>query len=298
MAQTEQKSRKWIWYTLYGVLLTIILLYYRFPDDAFEDYVQGRLRSVSSDLLFSFDGVSLSFPPGVNLNAARISTAQRPEKVIALAESLSIRPKVWSLLKGDPEYRIESRAYGGDIAGSIRIIKKGTGTTFSASIELNSIHLDDRYPLPDIVSSNLKGILSGLITYSGIDRSLIKGTGEASLSLLNGSLVLTPPILRLKNIDFREIQLKMALNNQRLSLSSGDLKGKDVLAEASGSISLNKELMESRINLRGTLEPLADLFKDIPDSREAVRFFKKNLKDGKLPFRILGTMSEPRIQFM
>ena len=298
MTPTERRSRKWIWYTLYGILLTIVLLYYRFPDDAFEDYVQGLVHGISSDLLFSFDGVSLSFPPGVSLHAPKISTAQRPGKVIALAESLLIRPKIWSLLKGDPEYRIESRAYGGDIAGSIRMIKRDTGTTFSASIELNSIHLDERYPLPDIVSSNLKGILSGLITYSGMDQSLIKGTGEASLSLLNGSLVLTPPILRLKTIDFREIQLKMALNNQKLSLSAGDLKGKDILAEASGSVSLNNELLESRLNLRGTLEPLADLFKDIPDSREAVRFFKKNLKNGKLPFRILGTISEPRIQFM
>ena len=124
------------------------------------------------------------------------------------------------------------------------------------------------------------------------------GTGEASLSLSNGSLVITPPVLMLNSVGFDTFSFEMGLNNQKLTLSQIDLRGKSLICEATGSIALKVDFLESRIDLRGWMEPLADLFKNIPDSEDAARFFQKRLKDGRLSFRVLGTINEPRIQLI
>ncbi len=298
MKQAGSKNRKWIGYTLYGILLAVILLYYRFPGDAFEDYLQKILSGVDSNLLLSFDSLSPSFPPGLILLRPQISRRDSPDKVIFTADTLSMRPGIWSLMKMDPVYLFDCKAYDGDMSGYIKIKNKETGTTVNASIVIKDIHLTDNSQLPDIIRRNLSGMLNGTISYSSGGGSPAGGTGEASLLISRGSFALTPPILRLKAIDFNEISLKMNLNNKRLKLEGADLRGRNLLGKASGSIFLSEDLLSSRLDLKCEIEPLANMFKNIPNSEEAAGAFKKALKAGKLTFLILDTIKEPRIQLL
>ncbi|MFC1534081.1 type II secretion system protein GspN [Thermodesulfobacteriota bacterium] len=294
----KSNKKKWIGYTLYGILLTFGLLYYRFPADAFKEYLQTTIHRIDPRLSLSIKRLSLSLPPGLKLTDAELSYEESPGKVFLKTEILSFGPKIRSYFKKDLEYCFESIAYDGNLTGCINFTKKDFGGPFSASIVLKDIGIDDNSPLPVIIGDSLEGLLSGTITYSGEGKSLTDGTGDAVLTLSEGLIKLSRPFLGLKAIDFKEVLLKMALNKKRLNLSHGELKGKDMLVTASGTIYINKEFLKSRLNLKGTIQPFADLFKNVPNASDTIKFFKQRIKSGKISFNIQGTIKDPRFKII
>ena len=256
MAQTEGKNRRWIVYALYGALLTLILLYYRFPEDAFKDYLRETLTGIDSDLLVSFDRLSPSFPPGLIFLRPRISRRDSPDKVVFMADTLSVRPRLWSLIRMDPVFLFDSRTDDGNVSGHVNLKRKESGTLISASIDFKNIRLTDDLLIPEVLRRNLSGLLNGTLSYLGEGGFPARGTGEASMFLSGGALILPSPLLHLKVIDFDEVSLKLVLNNQRLILSNAHLRGKNLLGKASGSIFLREDLLSSRLDLKCEIEPL------------------------------------------
>jgi hypothetical protein len=56
--------------------------------------------------------------------------------------------------------------------------------------------------------------------------------------------------------------------------------------------------MRSQINLTGTLEPLAEFYKNYPEIRELLKSMRKRVKRGQYFFAITGTLGEPRFKLL
>ncbi|MFC1867516.1 type II secretion system protein GspN [Thermodesulfobacteriota bacterium] len=298
MKQVIWKNKKWVGYVLYCILLTFALLYYRFPADAFKDYIQATAQRINPDLLIRFESLSPYYPFGLKCTEAELALRGNPEKTIFLTETLYFRPKVLTLLKRDPVYCFETLAYGGNIKGRVHLIKEGLETSYETSVALNDISIDNNSDIPVIIGKHVKGVLNGTLTYNGKNKSLIDGTGEAILSLADGRIKISLPLLSLKAIDFKEVLLKMAFKNQRLKLSHAELKGENMMGMASGTIDMKKELPLSRLDLRVTIEPYADLIKNLPNGQDTMRSLKQHLKDGKFSFHIQGTIKDPKFRLI
>jgi len=65
----------------------------------------------------------------------------------------------------------------------------------------------------------------------------------------------------------------------------------------SGTISLKEIFGKSVLDLKGTIEPHAELFKNADDASGAVMLFKQGLKKGTLGFIVKGTIDKPRMRF-
>jgi type II secretion system protein N len=298
MKQFFLNNKRWIGYALYCVALTLAFLYYRVPSDAVREYIQATVHRINPNILVTYERMSLSFPFSFRFDQAEIHLQNDPEKDVFKTKKVIIRPKIWSIIRGRPEYCLVCTAYDGNITGCIDFQKDDHGTLYSSSFRLNDIRIDNNYPLPFGIKGRLNGVLEGSLTYSGRDIYDPDGTGEASLNLLNGSFRLSKPVLEVEAIDFKEVLIKMTLKDKKLNISNAELKGDGILGQASGSIILRDSIQKSRLSIKGTFEPTAALFKDSKNPDDAVLLLKKSLKNGKMPFTLQGTVDKPSFRLV
>ena len=290
--------KKYFGYALYSILLTFGLLFYRFPSDAYRDYFQAITNSINPQFLLLIEKIHPSFPFDLNLLHPKLSLKADPNKRVFVAENLLIRPDLRSFLKDESIYYFDCLAYDGDLKGNVRFAKTGTNASFSTSIELKDIDIDDFTRLSDLIEGNIRGVLGGSITYGGNYNFLIDGIGEANLRISDGHMELLYPILSFKSIDFDEMLIKMSLGNRTIGLASVELKGRMIHGTLSGTVGLKKEVSQSRLNLKGTIMFLASLDKYNKDASKTLGPFLQSRKRNKLSFVIQGTLTEPRLRFI
>lgn len=300
MKRLISKNKKYLGYILYAILLMIVLLYYRFPSDAFCEYLEATAEKVAPPLLLSVENVQPSLSLGLRFLGTELSLKKDPHISLFNAESLLIRPEIWSLLKGEFEFCFDCLAYSGDVKGCVHLGEHGIKGPFSTSIELQDLRIDDHAHLSSLIGRDVKGVLDGTITYRGQGNLLIAGTGEADLRISEGQIELLEPILGGEPIDFDELRIKMVIKNRRIDLRDVELMGRALQATLSGSIRLKTELLESNLNIRGTIEPLAGFFESVKGSSytNTLRFLRQRLKKGKLSFIIHGTLNNPGFRFI
>ena len=292
MKQTISKKKKYFVYILYGIILTVGLLYYCFPSDAFRNHIQASASRKNPQLLLSVGNARLSFPFGLKLLQTELSKKINPDMRLFMADSLLIRPEIWSFLRGN----FNCRAYDGDLMGHIHFLEDGLPPSFSVSIKLKDICIDHYAPLAALIGRNAKGILCGTVTYSGQDNLLKKGAGEANLRISEGSVNLLQPFLQLESIDFDELRAKLVFKNQKIDVSHVKLEGREIQGTLSGTIRLRKEFLKSGLDLKGTIELLPAAFLNGENGALDTEMFSEQALES--PFTISGTIAKPRFKFI
>lgn len=298
MKQGIWKHKKWFGYSLYGILLTMALLYYRFPSDALRDYLETALVRINPRMVLSLGKVSPSFPLGIKLVGTRLTLKEETETLLFRADSAFVSPHLWSFLKGESDYRFKCQAYGGTLKGRIHFLKSSLEAPFNTSMTLKNIHVDKDTFLPNIIDGHLEGVLEGTIRYGAQNNLLEEGVGEANLKLSDGRTDLLQSILSVESVDFKDLFIKVALKKKIMDLSNTELRGLSMHGMVSGFISLKEEFLKSSLDLRVTIEPFADLVRSLEKEGDSLQEFKQNLKRGKLSFIIRGTMGDPSIQLI
>ena len=297
MKRFMSNYKKWLGYLLFALILTVALLYYRFPSDALRDYLQSMAYSANPPLALSVDSLELSLPIGLKLVETQVALKDMPDTIILSADSLLVRPQVWSLFRGKPVYRFHCVAYRGDLVGSVYVEKDGTRDFIDTKIDLRNIHVADHAYLSQLIGRHVEGTLDGTVSYKGQRNPLVDGSGQANLRLSQGRVELLEPFITLESIDFNEMEIEIILKKQNVNLSRLELKGQQLHGTLSGTITLKQELAKSRLDLKGTIEPFAGLFKGPAGAGDTVQFFKQRLKGGAFPVVIQGTVGEPKVKF-
>jgi type II secretion system protein N len=297
MTRFVSNCKKWLGYLLFALILTVALLYYRFPSDAVRDYLQATAGRATPALVLSVDSIEPRFPIGLKFADTQVALKDTPDKVILRADSLLLKPQLWSLLRGRPEYCFHCMAYKGDLIGCVYLEKDHKRRSIDTEIELSNVHIGDHTYLSHLISRHIEGTLGGTVSYKGQYNPLMDGSGEANLKLSQGRVKLLQPILTFESIEFDEMEIEMALKKQDVKVTRLELKGKELHGTLSGTITLKEEFARSSLDLRGTIEPFAEFFKSTPGTQDTVKLFKQRLKRGTLSFVIHGTLREPRIEF-
>jgi hypothetical protein len=53
------KTKKWIAYTIYGMLITAVFLYFLFPSDSAGRYIKSVVEGSNPNVVLSFDSAKL-----------------------------------------------------------------------------------------------------------------------------------------------------------------------------------------------------------------------------------------------
>lgn len=291
-----KQNKKIIWYCVYFILVTLVFLFYAFPSKSVQAYIQTLTEERIAESDFSLEKVSLSLPFGLKLHQAILAPKQGKEGLRIEADSLRIQPVPWAMIKGERVYRFQSRIYSGNVKGSIYFINYIAAPPYSLRMTLRGLDLKSKQLIQGLTDRDLEGKLDGTVQYEPKNDTLYDAKGEAELIFSKGKFEVTLPFLDDDTVEFDQLVIKCDLKNRRLNLGRMEFKGPVLNAFMSGNINLNRQLFQSRLNLRGEIEPLPELFQKLSDNPSTLEFLKKRLKSGKLTFTVTGTLDDPSMR--
>jgi len=292
------KKRKWFGYICYFLIVTACFLYLRFPSDVIKDYVMSTANRPNIPVALSMNRVTPWPTLGLKVEDAELSLKDTPAHTLFKTDSLIVRPEIWSFIKGSQKYCFTCRAYGGQARGWVQFRKRDATAPFHAEMELKDVQIGGHAYLEELAGRRIHGRLTGTLSYSGKTNNLVSGDGAANLRLVDGAIELLLPLLELDSIAFNQIVIDAVLKKRMIAITRCELSGPQLKGNLSGDISMRDQVERSPLNLRGELEPFAELFTSAGGSSGILNILKKRLKRGTLSFIIRGTLREPKIRFI
>jgi len=286
---------KYVSYVLYAILVAVVLLYVRFPSESFQSYLVQMAGRMDPPVIFSSRSLDPSFPPGLRLQAPVFSLKERPETAFFEALELSVSPGMGSLILGNTTWFFDARAYGGFINGHIQPGEDGKIDSFSLSVKKVRIH--EYAFLPHFGVGNFGGTLNGNITYKGPPDRIVLGDGAGDIHISEGKIDLLNPFLGLETIPFGKLDVRFTLKRGTINLTSVSLDGKGFQGSLSGTIRLNRIMDRSRLNLRGTIEPIEAFLETLKGGPALLSLFRGGKNGLSRSFVIQGTFRSPKFRF-
>lgn len=284
-------------YIVYGVILTLILLYFRFPSDAISEYFQSRFNRAFPDYRLSIDNVSLYPPFALEFSRPRVSVAHGDSWQVTI-DKFRLMPEILSFLRGDPGCLFSARIYGGDLKGRMDFPEGIRKASYTAELEFRDLKIGESRALSGPAMHHMEGLLNGHIRFSSKSGFFKDGAGDGVLNISDGYFSLPESLPGLEAVYYQSLKVEMTVDNMRLQLRGLELRGEEMSATASGSLFLNKDFSMSNLNIRGAIEPHAGLLKSIMSSDKMTVSLRERLKEGKIPFVIQGTVRNPGIRFI
>lgn len=293
----DAKNKKWLGYALYVVLVTAMLLYYLFPAQAVEEFLDNSVSRINPEFAFKAEKIRPWIPAGLRITAGKIYLSNTPDPAVFKTDSFFIGPQILKLVKGEYSFDLDGKAYKGDINGTLHF----TGAekdVFASEITFRNFALAEYNFLTEKFKHRLSGNLSGEIAYSNKSAGTAGGSGRLDLRLRDGRLQFSVPLFNISSLDLQSIKLEAELNRRQITIIKAELAGPEANGSMTGSIQLQKDISLSQLNLKGTLEPLPEFYKNHPEIRELLKAMKKRVKRGQYFFTLTGTLGDPKFKLL
>ncbi|MCB9667491.1 MAG: type II secretion system protein GspN [Myxococcales bacterium] len=312
----KSKARGWLALSAIYLALTLVFGYLLFPYDYLKEYVLQELRfpktpdgtRTESAYDISIRELSPSWFTGVELEGLRVtqrSVASSEEPLEIYLTSLTLRPSVWALLKGDSAFSFVAEVGDGDIDGGYAASEEEV----SFAAEFSDVDLHELKVLKSLVGLPAKGVINGKIdlqvaatpdeTEGIIDLSIGKLTIGDSKAKFKTALM--PSGMTIEQIDAGDLALKITVIKGVGQVETLNAKGKDLELSGFGEIRPRNPLGQSGIDVlvrfkfseeyRNRSDVNIGLFM-LLDNEPTMR--KALSKDGWLQYRLRGTLN--RIQ--
>ena len=293
----DVRNKKWLGYMLYVVLVALFLLYFLFPVNAVEEFLAYSVSRINPGLAFQAAEIRPKIPAGLHIVEGRVYLLEAPGQTVFEADDLYIAPQLLKVISGNYFFTVKGEAYGGKIDGSIHIAGKDAGA-FGSEVTFNDLNLEDYAFLAQKFTHRLSGSLSGGVVYGSNQTENTGGSGRGDLHLSGGRLQFQAPVFGVSGIDLQNFDLGMELSGGKITIVKADLAGQEVKASLTGTIQLQDDIVLSQLNLKGTLEFMAEFYKSHPDIFELLRSMKKRVRRGQYFFAITGTLGAPRFMLL
>jgi hypothetical protein len=150
-------------YTLYGLVVFVVLLYVMFPYDLLRQRVVERF--LRDDLRLAIASLRPEFPPGVQLRQVRLlTTSAASTETLAHVETLRIQPDVLALLSTKLDFRLDARLYNGRFEGNMRTAVADGESSWELQARFSDVQLEQHPLAQKDTKAFLRGRLEGDVT--------------------------------------------------------------------------------------------------------------------------------------
>lgn len=242
----RKMNKNIIFYLIFGFFVFCTFLYLRFPGGSVGDYISRLVAARYPDIQFSFESVSLAFPPGVKLKNVALGFKDNTEARIGM-ERLKVRPRLLGFILGRSSYVLNVLACDGTIKAVVDFPGYSTqNAPADARIRFDEIKLEKCAYIRDRLGRSISGKLGGLYTF--------KGDSRLDFTVQNGSYQLLDNLFGFNRLDFSNVEGQLTVRGGVLKVMKLRLKGEKISCSLKGDIILNRNLKDSEINLNGTME--------------------------------------------
>jgi type II secretion system protein N len=264
----------------YLVLATAVFLVLSFPSEALRAYAARRLSAALPGLEVAVGDVRPSLPAGVALKGVRIAHGGRP---LAVVDELTVHPELLTLLQSTTVYRLEGSLGGGAFSGRMEVDSAGATPKTRMTAQLGGVQLQQLPALRDVYGSRLSGRMDGNLALT--DAGALSG----KLSASEVQVELPMPVLAQTRFAFRSADADIALQNRNLLVRNGRLRGTELDADVSGTISLDPLQAARGVNLVGRVTPHPAFMAKAEGSLPAGLLRRR----AAIPFRVSGPLDAP-----
>ncbi len=241
-------------YILYGFFITAVFLWWQFPSEAVTNYLFTAIHSKNPDMVLSAENSTFGILPSLTLQKATIRFIRTPKSTLE-AEVVKIRPAIMKGLQGRLSCSVDANAYGGRIQTNVNFINRfTTRSPIAATMNLTRVNVGDCTFLKTLLGRKITGILEGSLTYSGRYDQAIKGTGDAKLTLTQGTIQLLKSMFGFDALTFDSITAHLTLSNGTLKVDSVNFSGRELRGSLKGNVYINRDINQSRLALKGSVE--------------------------------------------
>jgi type II secretion system protein N len=276
-------KKKWFLYSIYALALAIFFVYYLFPTERLKTFVVMQVSRINPALRVTVAKAVLMLPPGVRLQQVQVDHDNTP---LLFADDLVILPHLKTLLSDRKRYSFRMKSYEGEVTGTAEVdgTRQVTIDALVAGMKLSGLPFLKRFS-----ANHIEGILGGKFAYvaaSGKPEVL-----NITLDINNMAVTLGTPFFTLDQVRFDKVHADAVLRNQRLEITRVALTGEQVEGNLAGSVSLNTDLMQSVVNLNGTVMPQKQYLENsgVQVSGSVLAGLKAG---GGIPVRISGPLGD------
>ena len=286
-------TKKVIGYFLWAMVLTMILVIWRFPYESLQEKLEA-VASASLGFKFDLTDMSLTIPPGLKFAKCTVRSMDIGSKSLFEATKVHTRFKLLPLLKGNLVFSLRSKAYGGSLSGDFRLAPIHNFQNYRMRVWAETVRLEDQSGISLLLGRPLEGEISGEIELEGVVGDLVNSAGGGNFKLVNGSCPIDSPYLKAKTLEGLEVSATIALADGNFKINDCQFNGKGFQGTLTGEVRLQPGLSSSVLNLTGRSQLEAELINLPADKGRVAQAF---LNRGKpLPFKVRGTIEEPRLQ--
>lgn len=243
-----------LWFTLYGILITVAFLYLLFPSDLVKNKLEEAFNS--SDFILKSGSLKPSLPLGVKFKNITISSASSGN-IPFQGELLDLQFNPISLFQKTRAIGLSGKAYGGKFKGHVGL------ASFSKAYppkewDLNLVNIDmGKYTfIKTLMGKEITGKANGSLSYQSAAGKTGGSSGTIALTLSKGSYPLLEPFLGMNQIAYDTAEIKARLQNGVLKVERFDVSGPQIKGSFKGDITLADFFQNSRLNLSGEIELL------------------------------------------
>lgn len=292
MAGKTMSGRIRLNYFLYALLLTGVLLYVRFPSAEVQEYLGGKIAAIIPSTDIQAGDFRYVFPTTIRFDRVVIQAADGGDE-LALVENLAVSPVMAGL---GLKYSLSGDLYGGTFRCGLKLSPMA-GKFIMEDMDIAGLDLGRTNFVQRLFQREIEGALDFNGTVAGDLSGKGVGRFEGEVVIRDGGFPLRQPILLVTRMDFQELAAKVSFENELLNLLDGSLKGEKFHAEYAGKLRTANNPETWQLELSGSLMPRQEYTGANPQVLRVVNRLQKQFRKNDLPFRVNGSIVNPRFRF-
>lgn len=247
-------KKKALWFTLYGILITMVFLYLLFPSDIVRSKLEETFNA--SGFIVKMESLRPALPWGLKMKEITMRSASSADSLFK-GDLLDVQLNPLSFFQKHTSLGLSGKAYRGKFDGRVGLdslsqmypIKEG-------NLNFQNIDLAGCAFIQTLLAKEMTGSAKGNLSYISAREISGKGSGTIALLINKGTYPLAEPFLGLKRIDFDRGEIKAQWNNGNLKMEKLEIAGNQINCSFKGEITLADNFKLSQLNLTGVLEIL------------------------------------------
>ncbi len=283
---------RFVLYGLYAVLLVTVLLYVRFPAERFRQFCENSLQSQLTNWRVKIEAVSYQ-PPAALVFSTIILTGSYdglPSQLVFDRVTAKVNPGRLSVLD------IEAELFRGRLTAALALDRR------ERSFRLEDIRIKG-LALAEVVQSlgMVEREVAGNYDFAGDYRATwdapLAGRGQGRVEISAAKMGLVAPLLSLAAIDINSLTTLIQFHGGEVALADGQLRGRELRADFSGTVLLASSLPRSQLRLSGLLQPEEAFLQANPREQMLVQRLRQRYNMPGVPFQVGGTLTGPTFRF-
>jgi len=282
----------WLSLLLYGLVLTGVLLYVRFPAAKVKGYLTKEISALSDGAAVDIGECGYGFPAELRCNNLSIGSREQKEEMVIL-ENMIISPIVSGF---GLRYNLAGEIAGGTFRSVVEF------SPLMKIMKLSDLALTDMdLSRLGFVEKTLQREVRGMLDFHG---SMVVSLAELGLTMEEGKLtvregdfVLRQQILLAERMQMKPLDVQIAYEKGVLQLRDGSFRGNQLVVDFSGELKANDTMADWEMLLKGSITPTQEYVAANPQVQRVVKRLQRQFKGNSLPYIVSGSLGVPRFRF-